>query len=386
MKRVSLLLALLLLFLLPTGCTQQDLESDSYMYGVVGKRLMRYNLRTGRGSVACPEPSCTHTLRDCPVTMVGDVCFQFGEHLIFINKFQQLCDYDLAANSIKGITEKSGDSHANDLVMGNGCMYYTFVQYEPDETRPEVGVPYQEIFRYNTESDQAEKLNHKKIETLDSLIDVEEDRLVWKSPETGETYSTDMDYQDKQPCDFSGETFVGDHALSRQNSRQAGDHTLSDFYMKQKDGSSKLVVEGALDARIAGDRVVYLLPREEAKDVTPEDVRDIVESPSLYTIDNRIYCMDLDGENKRVLCTLPDDCYIEMLNGFSPDELLVGDYLGIRMQTYTGTPYGEFAVSVDQASDIVLVNVQTGDWKITETEVEPVLQPGQDGWVITFEE
>jgi hypothetical protein len=137
------------------------------------------------------------------------------------------------------------------------------------------------------------------------------------------------------------------------------------------DGSRILLHENVTNFIVDGESIIYFVPVRDPKIAYQSET-----NPNHIYHDNyegKIYIMNTDGSNKRVLCEVPD-VIIEGYWQWAANRMRTQDWIGVQLYGHIDERFDRSGVpntvSVAQGygvlPDLLLVNIKTGEYKIAE--------------------
>jgi hypothetical protein len=408
MKRYMLTAAIILIICLALiGCSdssidppEEDIKANSdittdyssyYIFDLWNGKLLKYNVLTGTATSAHLDPLCDHNHADCPVSLITGQIAVSGNFVYFVKN-----DWERDA---------SGRS--------TGSMRSYLYQYDYINDRLALVIPDFSVSNFAVVGDYIYSHNYTLLENGDTgleflrhdiktgvttvLIDAEEaenmlrlplfcrlsgDRAYWYIiDETGmHGYSTAYDYSDMQSESLAMVGIVqGDYAYIPERNYELTYPVeyykwfSSSLYRESLNDGSRILLSDHLSVfSIEDDNIIYFVPVKDPK-VTYESTTN----PNHIYHDNyegKIYIMNTDGSNKRLLCEVPDVTIYGYMNWVT-NHMRAQDWIGVNL-------YGDMSGRFEDRSglpnirsdpqgygilpDLLLVNIKTGEYKITE--------------------
>jgi hypothetical protein len=409
MKKIIIVLLLALVLVLFISCTDKDGDtppedsgnsigadharySEYYIFSTWNRRLFKYNVITGTATSLHTDPLCDHNHTDCPVSYIHHPIAVFGDFVYFIKqewkrdesgrrvgtseenfyKYDYMNDrFTLVISDFSaGLFTVVGDyiySHDN-VLLENGDTGLEFVKYDMKTGISTVLI------------DAEEAANTMLMLPLN--VRISSDRVYWYAiNEAGEyIFSTAYDYRDIQSESRAMISIVqGDYAYIPERNYEP---TYPMEYYKWfsnslyreniHDSSRILLADNVSNFIVDGENIIYFVPVKDPKVAYQSEINrnDIIYHDNY---EGKIYIMNTDGSNKRILCEVPDVIISYTLwatNHRRTQEYiaidLYGDMSG-RFEDRSGVPntigdpqgYGILP-------DLLLVNIKTGEYKIAE--------------------
>lgn len=331
-----------------------------YMFAVVDGVAYKYNIKTGFASTMCDDPLCRHDSGECPFYGVGEDFFNCGGS-VYYSVGGSLCRYDTGTGERHRLFD--ADGIIAEMEMADGIVYYNAVafDYAPDAERP-VSV---DIYSYDTETGKTEKLNDESLYDTQRLYSADGGELVWCDNGLGNMYVTDEHYKNRRELD--GE-YYGITAGSRSYSLEVSSTSPVSFDVcaaGPESGEKYTVLHDTASVRGYKECLLATYNSDEGKYIGVAVDGDGGERDIYEYLNGDIYIYDENGENGRLLCSLPDGCIIESL-AQKKDTMESGDYIGVFLREYTFDGDGRI-INISRSKDIAIVNVKTGEYIITKS-------------------
>lgn len=191
-------------------------DEPRYLYDANWTHLIRYDLKTGRSAIACPDPLCEHG-ENCPVKGINSSRFYVTENYLFWatsgSRDNSVLCYDLKANKITVIYET--DAQTNGFFLHGDSLLFFGSQYEYDENKIPIGLIWH-LYRYDPQAQTLLRLTEEPLPKSYGIAQKDEDQIIWYDKLGRDNtlfFSTDYDFQNHKDLDASEITegfIVGD--------------------------------------------------------------------------------------------------------------------------------------------------------------------------------
>lgn len=383
MKRLICLFLACITAWLCVSCDKKDNDtddtalgySDPYLYTQIGGVLHRISPYSASVTPVCPDPLCRHADGTCPLYGVENIQFD-GQYLYYqkmnyaLGEASSLCRYDLKNGEFQELYRAENGSVFG-FFAGNGYVFFNLSTVDAD------GNNRYSIWRYDTVSKKATQLSDMLFETDQTCVLIENGRVCWH----GDTwYSTDLDYQNRRDNDrgYSPNVTRGAYRYELESGEIKGQQGYKQMCFRvirvdSKTGERTVVTEDAASAPMFhGDKVIYGKLDELRYLGKVQDSETGTWNETYDKYGGKLYICDSDGTGERVLCDFSDTAYAPSVShNILGGKTSVGDWIALRLFQYVPADDGD-PEKIKRGDNVyMLINVQTGQWKIAE-------QPSKD--------
>lgn len=332
--------------------------AGNYIYHVasVDERheiILKYNLVTGEVSPLCQDPYCDHTQETCPfyldvlndvqVTYIGDIVFYKTQDE---DGKARIVAYDNAQMHSEVVYE--GIYRVLEIFPYQYSLYYAIIEND---------VP--SLYCYDT---QSKSTKHVMTYESGSLYNIENDRIyIMIGKNIYNIYDLAGNRIEKADInDYRGYIYQIDDIHTTLGMR---DMKFSYYRTKMGSTNREKIAEEIGPVQKINNSCVYFIP----EDLDEQRLVYSTETEKMYDIfGGKVYIMDLDGSNVRLLCQV-DDCDIKGLSGKANNKLTSGDWIGMHISKYA---YNTPDNVVMKNTDLLLVNLVTGEYRVARYDVQ----------------
>ena len=182
--------------------------------------------------------------------------------------------------------------------------------------------------------------------------------IIWK--EGNKYLSTDLDGDDTGVYTFNYGRQWGGYRY-RWEVDENEDITIFTQTIYRKDPATKeeiVVAEHIGPSYFYGDKILYFMYEENPRVWAVMDGLDYTDR-----FGGNVYIMNMDGSDNRLLCHV-DDCVIGMTSTSRNNEYNCGDWVGIDVENIYLRPNGPELTEEYTSTDMLIVNVVTGEYKL----------------------
>lgn len=368
MKRfIAFALSIILLTVLSPCSKEKEKENadeasagGGYLYGLAEGTVYKYNIETGYAAPLCSDPLCTHDNMSCPFYGVdNEMLFTDDGDIVYIRN-AALMLYDVSEASSDTLFSSDGVdviySGIYHPYIANGYVFFNTFAYSDYGESDEVII---NIYRCCLETKETVKLNDEELYDFQRILFSDNEIILWESDI--DAYTTDYDYviiEAEIDRNKIGGIIAGDFSYrlkidSSKNGRY--DFDLQNAETGETTLPGVTMVLGYKENLI----VCYNADEDEARYIGADDT-----GVKFYEyLSNVIYIYDSDGENGRILCSIPDEYIIYTFNTVTKT-LMSENYIGVKLKEYEFDDDG-YVTGYDYAVDIIIINIETGEYKVT---------------------
>lgn len=336
-------------------------KSDNYLYNIYDSVLYKYSIKTGYGIPVCPDPVCKHNSDSCAFWGLTSNVMYYDNAKYFTDD-KTIYKY----NSYTGQLDSIYKSETGTLYypyIASDYMFFNVINYKVDNDEVNTQI---DIYRISLVDYSVLKLNKTPLYSFYMVEKYEKNTLYWYGIESFETFTTDISFENRQA--YSGIDY-GQH--SGEYSYRFTIYSSSPMALTMIGKSSEqdyefIVAENVVSAKALENNIIVVFNSAEPKFIGKYIKEDGSEGEIYDYQDNSIYIVNRDGSNKKLLCTIPETHRLYNLAN-SGANLISYPYIGIQVQNYIVDDNG-YVLGKELSRDIVIVNVETGEYKITSSK------------------
>ncbi len=376
------ILIILSLSNLLTGCDggetiheSKESISDLYVFRVSNTGVpYKTSLVSGTTSTVCIDPLCLHD-DDCPLDESSYFGIPLGEYYCFVrgtistmqgsdvrSGVTELCAYHLTSGECRVLVTYEDDI---ELLYGDGnYLYYTVAEYRESETDNLFHYAYYRVDITNgkmitlpLEYERADS-GSQGVSDFPCLYTIDGDCVYWyEAAENGYIFYT-TDLAGKNRC-----------ALELASPRvMNGEYHDGWAYYKNADGGlSRYHMESGKDSALCETIAAYIVTEAGIfYTVTESEPREIRWNNEVYydLYGGKIYRMNLDGSDAKLLCTLDGvDLSVTL---FSPFLGYHDGKLALAFMDKVENDYYESGYDYNTSPDVILLDTEALTWEISE--------------------
>ena len=319
-----------------------------FRYVEVGSQhlLLKYHIPSGTVTTVCQDPFCEHELK-CPFAVGASRMAAVGDILYYVSEGENQSDI----LSYNGDDMKIEQVYTSIGVLANLFTYNYYLYFT--DVQPGENTDYNAtVYRLDTQTEDIIKI-HSTSES-ERIFQIKDRKMIWRK--SSSHYSTDLNGNNRS--DVTLENLPrGNYTYNiedRSDVGQGPDKIKWDLYRKNiSTGERTLVAKNIGPFYFYGDKIIYFTCYGKKYLI---DTIDGIDQYDYYGGD--VYVMNLDGSDNHLLCHA-DNCYIAGLSFHRNNELICGDWIGILATNF----YEEDGVKLNTDTDLLLVNVVTGEYK-----------------------
>ncbi|MBQ8862424.1 MAG: hypothetical protein IJ021_06780 [Clostridia bacterium] len=350
-KIISLILITLLMFSFVSCKDNNEIseyKNDRYIYAIVPttegyKTLIKFDVVEKTAVTACPDPLCEHG-RSCPVSgmsncSVTDNCIYIERGDISTGKSVYV--YDLAKNEISLFVKCKQISTPQK--GPNGLVYFTISQIEYNDE----GLAEKEIFHLycrNEKTGELKRLTTEPLAGFAHLPNYAEDKLIWTLSGEPGYWSTDIDFQNRQPYEIPRADYMFEFDTIYTNTLRHEVYRINNIT-----GEKSLIFKDAASFRYLGNYPNYYAALYKPMVAVGEDE----ELEYIHT--GEIAYIDLYDTSKTFIWDVPEDISVPNIYNEVRNPRRVNDYHGFDCQQYETDEQG----NLYQLHGIFVVNPTT---------------------------
>ena len=339
-------------------------EFKPFKYGIVGGDymfdyssrgvIMKYNVHNGEASYLCPDPFCSHTKKDCQFSGMSSYTFTSVGNVVYYVKQDDTAGKS-ALYSFDADTAETKTLLTKDGMMTSVYAYeYRLLVLWLEEYGLEAQRYY---FWYDTKTGKMEQLggtvNTYSPTERYMLYCIRDDRIIWKVGKMDKWYyySTDLNGGDLKEHDF-GYRYGNYYTMEKEQDENGKD--IYSLYVVFGGGTEKKLLKKDVGVCLFYEnKIVYgeRIPYEEQRVIHVD--RDGNEDRDDWG--GNVYVMNPDGTDDHLL--FHTDEFIIGMTSDSAHPHVCGDYIGIQT--------GKFAGDEMKEDDIIIANINTGDFVVT---------------------
>lgn len=344
---------------------EQDSHGFDYIIYNINDILMKINVHTGAATPLCPDPLCSHNSGDClffgtfpnKYYVISDNSIYFF-HMEPQDETYYLISYNWSTGKITQLYDTKNVLYG--IILMENYLIFSEVIYD-EKLEDGTLVTSTNIYRLNINENNAdiEKLNQKPLKYSHRPAWKEGERICWTIDPTSEEYTTNVDYKDIQEYNYTSTGIM-----------HMKDYTDSEWYVEFDYKGSRSVVNKV--NRNTGERV-YLdenagtffkysnfIIYQKALDKETL-VGTGIDGHKYYSYtENKLYSINFDGSDKKLLCDLGDENYFYYLDLSSISEPTYNEYRLIALRDYKYNAEGKIT---SLEVKYVVVNLITGEYK-----------------------
>lgn len=329
-----------------------------YKYGIVAgdyifarnsyHKPVKYNVHDGKMSYLCPDPFCSHNDESCQFYHVDSDRFSpIGNTVYYVKRDivtgkGTLYSFDVDTSETKTVYSTDGL-----LTKVYAYEYRLLIHYLSSGDFGAEGY----WFWYDTKTGGTERLNEEYISEDYVLFYLEDDRLIWRSLDSSEYYSTDLKGNDFKKHDFRYR--YGNLYEIEEKTLDDGRFVYLVYVTLNGETERKLIIDDAGEIYYYENKIVYL------KDIPYAERRVVHDSGGGFALKDwsggNVYVINPDGTDDHLLFHTD-----EFISGGTDDhahQLISGDYFGMWVTMFDGD---------EQLEDrIFIANINTGEFVIS---------------------
>lgn len=355
----------MLLLLVLVSCNRieetPDSASGKYLYSIYDSVLYKYNIETGFGIPVCTDPVCKHNSDSCAFWGLTGTVMQYKNDMYFTGD-RTVYKYNGNTGTLDSIySAESGILYYP--YIASEYMFFNIMNHVFDENEVSTQI---NIYRLSLTDNSVKKLNKDPLYSLCMTEKYENGSLYWYDVESFENFTTDINFENRKSSDG---TKYGQH--SKEYSYRFKLFSAQPFALTMIGKSSErdeefTVAENIVSAKVLENNIIALFNKSEPKYIGRVKTEDGKEKEVYDYQENSIYIMNCDGSDKKLLCTVPDTHRLYGLAN-SGDSLISYPYIGIQVENYIVDDNG-YVSGKEISRDIVIVNIETGEYKITKSK------------------
>ncbi len=303
--------------------------------------ILKRNVHTGECTTVCTDPFCQHNSAECPFYGTSDV-FGIGNTMYGTKHDDAAMKNVLYSYNVD--TGKTEIIYETKSVIYDLTQYKYYLYFRPTDKGN---------MRLDTRTGQIEQV---KPQSGYQLSFIRFDMIIWCmeiNKDTGEKVYTATDLLGEDPRPYDPQIYKG--KLHKSFSTNGIYTTVLQL---DKDGNTeKTLVEKGRFPMIFGDQMIYLgvFPDGEPHPRDPDD-----PDKGTTVTNGDVYSVSLDTGETKLLCHIEEaEPYFW---GFSSSNtLMCGDWAAIN----TPSNYPSGTDKIGTQSDMILVNVKTGEYHIS---------------------
>lgn len=353
--KIKILIFCILSILLLSSCNKNIDLNNNYFYQVCYNNgniiFLKYNIITGSATPVCNDPLCSHDSDECPFYGISYDFAIDGQYIYYTKEMigknntykYSLIKYDMLNDSIN-ILYESNDMLSQLFIFDDYLYFWNSIYVN--------GVLGANLIKYNLKSQNYISLTETPSEYRELKYAIESGRIYWIDIfNTGICFSTDPNYKDRKVSNLKGQIYNGyAYIIESQNDKNKILTRVNiDTYKK------KTICDDIAEFKIYFNKIFYLKYAENPKLIgSYEDGTEVYDK-----YDGKVYMMDLDGQNLKLLCSLSGH-FINTMSLSFYNNMAINNYIGIPINNFV---FDENNYIVDVINtDIAIINNQSGQW------------------------